>query len=317
MKRGEFMIGGYQFMFNGRRSEDYHVSMVMIDNSYTNRVSGGDKQVVTASIRRNPQKQYLDTEYSNVLQFNIEIIFNEDKAVDIYRLTDLKNWLSSPVGYEELQICAENFDRFYYNCVIHLKEDLIYADGYRGVSATVECDAPYAYEFETVLKYSLNPDVSKSDTFVFSNYSDDFELMSPKLQFHMAEDGNFSINVKHYSENKYMINYENNIILNNVSYNKCIVYCRMNQIPVSAIEKALDYDVTTNFSHLNKNDIVYLDNKNYIIILNEDPSSDIFSKFNKKFFKLPRGMNTITVYGKADYMYMAYQNAKRLGGSYY
>ena len=114
-----------------------------------------------------------------------------------------------------------------------------------------------------------------------------------------------------------MINYENNIILNNVSYNKCIVYCRMNQIPVTAIEKALDYDVTTNFSHLNKNDIVYLDNKNYIIILNEDPSSDIFSKFNKKFFKLPRGMNTITVYGKADYMYMAYQNAKRLGGSYY
>ena len=199
------------------------------------------------------------------MQFNIEIIFNEDKAVDIYRLTDLKNWLSSPVGYEELQICAENFDRFYYNCVIHLKEDLIYADGYRGVSATVECDAPYAYEFETVLKYSLNPDVSKSDTFVFSNYSDDFELMSPKLQFHMAEDGNFSVNVKHYSENKYMINYENNIILNNVSYNKCIVYCRMNQIPVTAIEKALDYDVTTNFSHLNKNDIVYLDNKNYII----------------------------------------------------
>ena len=163
----------------------------------------------------------------------------------------------------------------------------------------------------------MNPDVSKSDTFVFSNYSDDFELMSPKLQFHMAEDGNFSVNVKHYSENKYMINYENNIILNNVSYNKCIVYCRMNQIPVTAIEKALDYDVTTNFSHLNKNDIVYLDNKNYIIILNEDPSSDIFSKFNKKFFKLPRGMNTITVYGKADYMYMAYQNAKRLGGSYY
>ena len=309
------MIGGYQFIFNGKRSEDYHVSLVLIDNSYTNRASGGDKEIVTASIRRNPRKQYLDTEYSNVLQFNIEIVF--ENAVDIYQLTDLKNWLSSPTGYEELQICADNFDRFYYNCIIHPKEDLIYGDGYRGLSATVECDAPYAYEFDTVLKYTLNPDVTKSDTFVFHNYSDDFELMSPKLQFHMADNGNFSINVKHYSENKYMVRYNNNIMLNNVSYNQCIVYCRMNQIPPNAIEKSLDYDVTTNFAHLSKNDIVYLDNRNYIITLNDDPVSEIFSKFNRNFFKLPRGMNTITVYGKADYMYMAYENAKRLGGSYY
>ena len=143
--------------------------------------------------------------------------------------------MSSPTGYEELQICADNFDRFYYNCIIHPKEDLIYGDGYRGLSATVECDAPYAYEFETVLKYTLNPDVTKSDTFVFHNYSDDFELMSPKLQFHMADNGNFSINVKHYSENKYMVRYNNNIMLNNVSYNQCIVYCRMHQIPPNAI----------------------------------------------------------------------------------
>ena len=111
------MIGGYQFIFNGKRSEDYHVSLVLIDNSYTNRASGGDKEIVTASIRRNPRKQYLDTEYSNVLQFNIEIVF--ENAVDIYQLTDLKNWLSSPTGYEELQICADNFERVYYNCIIH------------------------------------------------------------------------------------------------------------------------------------------------------------------------------------------------------
>lgn len=91
----------------------------------------------------------------------------------------------------------------------------------------------------------------------------------------------------------------------------------MNQIPPNAIEKSLDYDITTNFAHLSKNDIVYLDNRNYIITLNDDPVSEIFSKFNRNFFKLPRGMNTITVYGKADYMYMAYENAKRLGGSYY
>lgn len=309
------MLMGYPFIFNGVNSETFDVSLVFIDNSYTNRTSGGDKQLVTANIRRNPDKQYLDTEYSDPLEFDVEIVFEE--AVDIYRLTDLKNWLSSPVGYEELQICAENFDRFYYNCVIHIKEDLIYADGYRGISATVECDAPYAHEFETVKKYKLNPDVSKVDTFIFSNYSDDFELMKPTIRFHMASNGNFSINVKHYSEGKYMVNYKDVILLNNETYNKCTVYCRLHEIPIFAIQKALDYNVTTNFAGLNKNDTVYLDSKNCIAILNDDPSFDIFSKFNKKFLKFPRGQVTLSIYGTADYMYLSYQNAKRLGGSYY
>ena len=95
------------------------------------------------------------------------------------------------------------------------------------------------------------------------------------------------------------------------------VYCRLHEIPISAIQKALDYNVTTNFAGLNKNDIVYLDSKNCIVILNDDPSFDIFSKFNKKFLKFPRGQVVLSIYGTADYMYLSYQNAKRLGGSYY
>lgn len=274
---------GYPFIFNGVQSEAYNVSLVFIDNSYTNRTSGGDKNVITASIRRNPIKQYLDTEYEDVLQFPIEIVF--DNAVDIYELTNLKNWLTAPVRYEQLQICAEHFERYYYNCIIHLDEDLIYGDGYRGVSATVECDAPYAHEFERVEKYTLNPDVTKTDTFIFENYSDDFEFMKPILKFHMSTDGNFSINVKHYSDGKYMVVKNGVIMLNNETYDKCTTYCKLNGISISYIEKAVDYNVTTSFSHLNKNDIVYLDNESCVMTLNDTVTSDIFSKFNKKFLK--------------------------------
>lgn len=267
---------GYPFIFNGVQSEAYNVSLVFIDNSYTNRTSGGDKNVITASIRRNPIKQYLDTEYEDVLQFPIEIVF--DNAVDIYELTNLKNWLTAPVRYEQLQICAEHFERYYYNCIIHLDEDLIYGDGYRGVSATVECDAPYAHEFERVEKYTLNPDVTKTDTFIFENYSDDFEFMKPILKFHMSTDGNFSINVKHYSDGKYMVVKNGVIMLNNETYDKCTTYCKLNGISISYIEKAVDYNVTTSFSHLNKNDIVYLDNESCVMTLNDTVTSDIFFK---------------------------------------
>ena len=166
-------------------------------------------------------------------------------------------------------------------------------------------------------KYTLNSDVTKTDTFVFENYSDDFELMKPVLKFHMGKDGNFSINVKHYSDGKYMVVKDGTILLNNETYNKCTAYCRLNGISVSYIEKAVDYNVTTNFAHLSSDDTVYVDNESMIITLNDTVTEDIFSKFNKKFFKIPRGMNTISVYGTADYMYIMYQNAKRLGGSYY
>lgn len=272
---------GYPFIFNGVQSEAYNVSLVFIDNSYTNRTSGGDKNVITASIRRNPIKQYLDTEYEDVLQFPIEIVF--DNAVDIYELTNLKNWLTAPVRYEQLQICAEHFERYYYNCIIHLDEDLIYGDGYRGVSATVECDAPYAHEFERVEKYTLNPDVTKTDTFIFENYSDDFEFMKPILKFHMSTDGNFSINVKHYSDGKYMVVKNGVIMLNNETYDKCTTYCKLNGISISYIEKAVDYNVTTSFSHLNKNDIVYLDNESCVMTLNDTVTSDIFQNLIKNF----------------------------------
>lgn len=306
---------GYPFIFNGIPSETYNVSMVFLDNSYTNRPSGGDKSVVTASIRRNPIKQYLDTEYEDPLKFDIEIVF--DEAVDIYELTNVKNWLTASVNYEQLQICVENFERFYYNCIIHLNEDLIYADGYRGVSATVECDAPFAHEFERIQKYTLDSDISKTNTFVFENYSDDFELMKPILKFHMAKAGNFSINVKHYSENKYMVVKDDIIYLNNATHNQCVTYCRLNGFSVAYINRALDYNVTTTFDHLNAGDTVYLDNETYIMTVNDIETEDIFTKFNKKFFRLPRGTNILSVYGVADYMYIVYKNAKRLGGSYY
>ena len=92
----------------------------------------------------------------------------------------------------------------------------------------------------------------------------------------MANNGNFSINVKHYSEGKYMVSIDDTILLNNSTYNQCVSYCKMNNLPATYISKALDYNVTTNFTGLLANDVVYLDNDNCIMTSNGNPNEEIF-----------------------------------------
>ena len=129
------MVMGYPFVYNGMASELYDASLVFIDEDYTNRPSGSEKAVVNDSVIRNAQKIYLDTTQEQVLEFGIEIVFNEPS--NIFKLTNLKKWLTSTSGYVPLQICAEDFEPYYFNCIIHLEDDLIYNGGYRGVSAKV------------------------------------------------------------------------------------------------------------------------------------------------------------------------------------
>ena len=68
------MIGGYPFIYNKIPSELYNASIVFISENYTNRPSGSGVEMITESIRRNPQVLYLDGMQSPPLEFNVEIV---------------------------------------------------------------------------------------------------------------------------------------------------------------------------------------------------------------------------------------------------
>lgn len=308
---------GYPFIFNGIPSEQYEVSLIMLDGDYTQRSSGSDKNLVTTNVRRNARKLYLDTQYEEVLTFDIVVAF--ESPVDIYTLTAVKDWLSGAVNYEQLQICAENFDSFYYNCIIHPTEDLIYNGGYEGVKCTVECDAPWAWEFTNTEEYSLV--VGGSNYIEFNNSSDDHEVMRAILSFHISNtpasaQPYFSVNVKHYNDAKFMLQDGSTILLNNATYQECRTYCKLHGLDYRLyIKTAIDYDKTTVFSNILQGDTVYMDNQYGIITASLTPN--IVQHFNKVFFKLQKGVNELTITGDADKMYITYENAKRLGGGYY
>lgn len=302
---------GYSFVFNGISSDIYNASLVFLDESYTNRPSGSAKELITTNIKRNPRKIYLDTQYTDVLTFNIEIVF--DNPVDIFTLSRVKDWLSSPIKYVPLKICAENFLNFYWNCIINLKDDLIFNGGYRGVTAEVQCDSPWAWENQQFVRYDLKP--GEENKFIFINTSADNEPLKPKIIFHMSDNGDFNINYKYYDENKFMIYYNGQIKENGLSYSDAIVYCQCNNLPISSIQMSLVVDKTLSFTELLKDKIITLDNENGI--LNQDDDINIIDKFNKVFLKLPQGKNELTITGNSDYIYIIYKNAIRFGGGYY
>ena len=302
------MVIGYPFIYNGIASELYDASLVFLDENYTNRPSGSEKDVVTDSIIRNAQKIWLDTTQEEVLKFGIEIVF--DTPGDIHKLTTLKKWLAGSSGYAPLQICAEGFESYYYNCIIHLDKDLIYNGGYCGVSATVECDAPWAWQIENTKMYNLN--VGKTNTIYFNNESDDIEMLKPILTFHMATAGTFSLNCKEFDINHFDIT---NINQTGLTKEEAIRYCRIHNISIKNITPSVYYDKTTVFSNIASDDIVQCDNQWGKITANL--TTGIVQKFNKVFLKLPKGKCTLTVTGNADKMYLSYKNAKRMGGGYY
>lgn len=184
------MACGMPFIYNNTPSEIYNVSLVFLDESWTNRPSGSGVEFITDTIRRNPRTLYLDAQQSPPLEFNIEVVF--DEPVDIFVFTQVKDWLGGELSFKELQICADNFSSFYFNCYIELTEDLIYAGGYRGMKATVHCDAPWAWQYEEENVYEYT-NTSITHNIQFNNLSADTELLRPILEITVADNGDVSI----------------------------------------------------------------------------------------------------------------------------
>lgn len=151
--------------------------MVFLEANYTNRPSGSGIEMITDTIRRNARVMHISGKQAPVLQFPIEVVF--DEPVDIFVFTQVKDWLLSSTDFKQLQICAEYFNTFYFNCYIESDEDLVYNGGYRGLRGTVICDAPWAWEFETTMTYEIN---KTPYNFRFNNLSADTELLKPIIE---------------------------------------------------------------------------------------------------------------------------------------
>lgn len=295
-------VMGLPFIFNGIPSEFYNCSIVFIDENPNKRTSGDGRTFTTIKPLRSSRQSILNVQVDQSLTFGIEIVF--DNPVDIHTLTSVKNWLSSPLKFCKLQICSDLFEQYYWNCYITLNEDLIYAGGYRGVTATVTCDAPWAWSTpkNLYLKDGLNK---------FLNNSEDCSFVRPKLYFTTQAVDSYII-IEIYNDE---LTYDETFIMDGLP-NNTRKYTQANGTEV-------EYHVPEYAKRFNIDETVVFDSDTGMFT-SFDSSNNIIKNayrsqnFNKTFILIPQGYININVqFGLVSNIKLNYQLAKRIGGGFY
>lgn len=293
-------VMGLPFIFNDVPSEFYGCSIVFIEEDPNKRTSGDGRTFTTIKPLRSAKQSVLDVQVDQPLTFGIEIAF--DEPVDIHTLTAVKSWLASPLGFRKLQVCSDLFDQYYWNCYITLNNDLIYAGGYRGVTATVTCDAPWAWGQVRTIQLS-------GSTTKWINVSEETEPMKPVLEFVATNGANLIIEI--YNEN---LTYDKTFMIG--APNAKLSNTQKNGVNV-------DYTVPSWAKDFNSPESVSLDNSTGIFTC-RDASGNLLTKmyrtqsFNKQLLKIPQGIVYIKVTSSGiSNLKIKYQNVKRIGGGFY
>lgn len=307
-------VRGYPFIFDGQPSEFYQASIAFIDTDWTRRASGGSKTFTTYTPPRSATQHLLNVTQEQPLSFSVEIIF--DEPTDIFGLTRVKTWLGAPFKYKQLRICAEGLERYYYNCYFVLEEDMIYNGGYCGVSATITCDAPWAWQNkqELVLGAGIN---------TFYNVSEDQEPLKPILSFTTKSTNSYLFIENLIYTNSTTISYDR--VTAFISGRSALKYVRQDgEIYDWTGDNLTDETEIENMqlqfkNVVNSDTTITLDNANGIITNSPDVKGKAkLENFNKIFLKIPRGKNTLLVtYQNISDIKLTYTNAVRIGGSFY
>ncbi|MEG2915562.1 MAG: hypothetical protein RR806_05675 [Oscillospiraceae bacterium] len=180
---------GYPFIWAGKASENYGISIVSINETSWNKVSGGATELITDTIDRNPELLFLGAKQTPILSFPLEFVC--ESTMDIQTFITVKNWLFGELSYKQLKFCIDGLETYYFNCVLKSDEDYIFEDGYKGFKCTVECDSPFAWE-NTKVKSYMQPSAGYSKQ-IFNNLSANSEMLKPVISFTCGSNGNFKI----------------------------------------------------------------------------------------------------------------------------
>lgn len=293
-------VMGLPFIFNGVPSEFYGCSIVFIEEDPNKRTSGDGRTFTTIKPLRSAKQSVLDVQVDQPLSFGIEIVF--DDPVDIHTLTEVKSWLASPLKFCKLQVCSDLFDQYYWNCYITLNNDLIYAGGYRGVTATVTCDAPWAWSEQRDIQLL-------GQTTKFINISEESVPMKPILSF-TATPGAYLI-IEIYNDD--------------LTYDRTFMIGEPNE-KLSNTQKdgtTVTYTVPSWAKTFETFESVTLDSSTGIFVC-KDSSGNLLKKkyrtqsFNKQLLRIPHGICYIKVDSSGvSNLKITYQNVKRIGGGFY
>lgn len=172
-------FNGLEFIFDKEISTMYGLKIMKISGNGVESVDGGSNvEIFNDTVPRNPTKYNYGTSQSIPLSFQMEVM-SDNPIIGINR-SKIEKWLFGKMELSKLQIIQDDLRDYYFNCYLKDNKTTYIGNVCYGFSFTVQCDAPWAWQFE---KNYVQKEFEED--YEFYNYSDDNDYTYPVIEIKM------------------------------------------------------------------------------------------------------------------------------------
>lgn len=163
---------GRSFIFDSIPSDYYGIYIGELDSNGINESMGSSNMdILSQKIYRRSTPYFLGATPSPVLSFQMSA-FSEGTEIDAEFFNLIQKVYFSSRSYKKLQIVQDDMAGVYFNCMLTDPKITRIGNLLSGLSFTVTCDSPTAWNFPKTTTYTYFTSVV-DNTIVFNNASDD------------------------------------------------------------------------------------------------------------------------------------------------
>lgn len=266
----------YDFVYDDVPSGAYDLKIITFgDGGPFDGVGSSDVNIMTQRVLRKAKPYYLGRTQEPVLEF--DLTFGCPNPISGMERDMISAWLFGRSTYKKLQILQDDLNGAYFNCFLTSPTPVYIGGVNYAFSATVICDSPFAYGHPKTYTSGCHVGADpEADSFTVYNYSSEDEYLYPVVEFKTKATGS-------------------QIILTNTTDNSRQFSFGLFSGSALAGEETITVD-------------------NDLQILQSDTGLKRLRTFNKNWFRLLPGANSISLYGKVEWLTVKFNEKKKIGG---
>lgn len=192
------------FIYDNQSSEDYGLYIGSLNaKSTSNSPASTNSEIVYDTVNnRNEVFIYGVETTEKLLEFDIELFFEDYENIDKSDILYIDQWLFSNKFPKKLVFCQEDMSTYYYNAIFKKNEILYHNNRIYGFKCQIQCDSPYAYTSEKELTIPITNEKAIAR---INNISSGLSYIYPSIQFVCNKEGG-QVTIKNKSdENRTLI----------------------------------------------------------------------------------------------------------------
>lgn len=195
-------LSGSYFIYSGVSSRQYGLIFANVETDRMVSLAGDIRP--TVMFNKLDNRNYLSAyDHSEAaLQFDVEVVTDDDSCVDVFKARDIERWLFHQTGFQKLYVdptCDTHGEtlelvdgtekRLYLNCVFTNPQRIEGNGGVVGYRFTVECDSSMAWQDAVVYEFDLSS-IATGDPIITVPVDTDLnDYVYPKVTIQMGSSG--------------------------------------------------------------------------------------------------------------------------------